>query len=64
MISSFTNVVFVELVIGLYEGTKSNITTVEGTSDEFKIRVRVHQGYVLGPLLFITAMEEATKEAI
>ena len=37
--------------------------TVAGTSEAFDIRVGVHQGSALSPLLFITVMEEATKLA-
>lgn len=52
--------------MGLYEGTKSRMKTVvgiKGTSNEFEIGVWVQQGSALSPLLFITVMEEATKEA-
>ncbi len=34
----------VESVMGQYEGTQSRMKTVVGTSDEFEIGVRVHQG--------------------
>lgn len=37
--------------------------TVVGTLDEFKIGVWVHSGSGLSLLLFITIIEEATKEA-
>lgn len=48
----------------LTEHTTSRMKTVVGTSDEFKIRVVVHQqGSVLGSALFMTVMEEVTKEA-
>ena len=36
---------------------------VAGTSEAFDIRVGVHNGSALSPLLFITVMEEATKLA-
>ena len=36
--------------------------TAVGKSEEFNISVGVHQGSALSPLLFITVMEEATKE--
>ena len=35
---------------------------VGGRSREFQIAVDVHQGSALSPLLFITVMEEATRE--
>ena len=34
-----------------------------GTSEDFDIRVGVHQGSALSPLLFVTVMEEAHKQA-
>ena len=36
--------------------------TTTGLSEEFEVKVGVHKGSALSPLLFITAMEEATKE--
>lgn len=50
------------LVMALYERTKSRVNCAAGLSEEFDIRVGVHQGSPLSPLLFITVMEEATKE--
>lgn len=50
-------------VMALYDGTKSHVKTLAGISEEFDIGVGVHQGSALSPLLFITVMEEATKEA-
>ena len=51
----------INLVMALYKDAKSRVKTVAGTSHEFEIRVGVHQGSALSPLLFITVMEEATK---
>ena len=53
----------VNAVMALYEGTKSSVKTLAGVSEGFEIGVGVHQGSALSPLLFITVMEEATKEA-
>ena len=36
--------------------------TFTGTSKKFEIKVGVHQGSALSPLLFILVVEEATKE--
>lgn len=53
----------VTAVMALYQGTKSKVKALAGESDEFEIGVGVHQGSALSPLLFITVMQEATKEA-
>ena len=50
-------------VMSLYAESRSRVKTVAGTSEAFDIRVGVHQGSALSPLLFITVMEEATKLA-
>jgi hypothetical protein len=52
----------VNQVMALYVGTRSRVKTMAGTSEEFDIGVGVHQGSALSPLLFITVMEEATRE--
>ena len=48
--------------MALYEGSRSKVRVAGGTSDAFEIRVGVHQGSALSPLLFVVVMEEATKE--
>ena len=53
----------VAAVMSLYAESRSRVKTIVGTSEDFDIRVGVHQGSVLSPLLFITVMEEATKIA-
>ena len=50
------------MVMLLYKGTTSILKMVAGKSEKFKIRVGVHQGSALSPLLFIAVMEETTKE--
>ena len=53
----------IKLVMALYENSKSKVKAPAGISEEFSIRVGVHQGSALSPLLFIVVMQEATKEA-
>ena len=53
----------VTAVMSLYVESRSRVITIVGTSQDFDIRVGVHQGPALSPLLFITVMEEETKMA-
>jgi len=39
------------------------INTKHGNSKEFKVKVRLHQGSVLSPILFMVAMGTLTSEA-
>ena len=52
---------FVIGVMSLYVKSRSRVKTVTGTSEAFEIRMGLHQGSALCPLLFIRVMEEATK---
>ena len=47
----------VKLVQGMYEKVRSRVRVGEGVSDEFEVKVGVHQGSVLSPLLIIIALE-------
>ena len=40
----------------------SRVKTSTGTSKKFEIKVGVHQGSALSPLIFILVMEEAMRE--
>ncbi|EYC40844.1 hypothetical protein Y032_0594g424 [Ancylostoma ceylanicum] len=46
----------------LYDGTRSQVRTPNGTSEEFRVNVGVHQGSALSPLLFILVMDAITKD--
>ena len=41
------------LVQGMYANARSRVRVGEGYSEEFEVKVGVHQGSVLSPLLFI-----------
>ena len=51
----------VRAVMGLYENSTSQVRFAGGLSEKFPIKVGVHQGSALSPLLFKLVMEEATK---
>ena len=41
----------------MYEGAETTAATAAGETRPFPVRVRVHQGSVLSPLLFILAID-------
>ena len=47
----------VRLVQGMYANGRSRVRVGEGYSEEFEVKVGVHQGSVLSPLLFIIVLE-------
>ena len=52
----------VRLVQGMYSNARSRIHVGEGYSEEFEVKVGVHQGSVLNPLLFIIVLEALSRE--
>ena len=52
----------VRLVQGMYSNALSQVLVGEGFSQEFEVKVRVHQGSVLSPLLFIIVLEALSHE--
>ena len=55
--------VLVHAVMSSYEGSRTKIRVGSGTSDEFGVRVGVHQGSVLSPLIFAIVVDVVTKHA-
>ena len=47
----------VRLVQGMYANGRSRVHVGEGYSEEFEVKVGVHQGSVLSPLLYIIVLE-------
>ena len=45
------------MVQGMYANARSCVRVVEGYSEDFEVKVGVHQGSVLSPLLFIIVLE-------
>ena len=50
------------LVQGMYANARSRVHVGEGYSEEFEVKVGVHQGSVLSPLLFIIVLEALSRE--
>ena len=52
----------VRLVQGMYTNARSRVRVGDGYSQEFEVKVGVHQGSVLSPLLFICVLEALSCE--
>ena len=53
--------VLVQAVMSLYESSRTKVRVGSGTSDEFGVRVGVHQGSVLSPLIFAIVVDVVTE---
>ena len=53
----------IKAVMTTYYEAKTAVKVEQGLSDEFEVKVGVHQGSVLSPFLFITVMQAVTKYA-
>ena len=52
----------VRLVQGMYANERSHVRVDDGYSEEFKVKVGVHQDWVLNLLLFIIVLEALPHE--
>ena len=50
------------LVQGMYANARSCVRVGDGYNEEFEVKVGVHQGSVLSPLLFIIVLEALSRE--
>ena len=53
----------VKAVISLFEAATTNVRVSSVVSDEFSVKVEVHQGSALSPLLFTIVMDVVTENA-
>ena len=49
-------------VMSMYTGVKTVVRTVYGNSKGFEVKVGMHQGSALSPLLFLIVMEAISRE--
>ena len=49
-------------VMSMYSGAKTVVRTVYGNSKSFEVKVGMHQGLTLSPLLFMIVMEAISRE--
>ena len=52
----------VQAVMSLYEGSRTKVRVGSGISEEFGVRVGVHQIYVLSPLIFTIVVGDVTEQ--
>ena len=52
----------VRLVQGMYSNARGCVRVGERYSEEFEVKVGVHQGSVLSPVLFIVVLEALSRE--
>ena len=55
--------VIVRAVMSLYDGAKTRVKMGSAYSEEFEVKVSVHQGSVLSPLLFAIVVDVITENA-
>ena len=55
--------VLVKAVMSLYEGSRTKVRVESGFSEEFGVRVGVHQGSVLSPLIFAIVVDAVSEHA-
>jgi len=48
--------------LSMYTGAKTVVRTVYGNSNNFEVKVGMHQGSALSPLLFVIVMEALSRE--
>ena len=53
----------VNIIKIMYEGVTTAVKFRDGKSNEFEVKVGVHQGSVLSPLLFIIVMRHCPKHS-
>ena len=53
---------YIKVIQEMYDGCTTSVRTLIGSTESFEVKVGLHQGSALGPLLFITVMDVISKE--
>jgi len=54
----------VSAVMSMYTGAKTVVRTIYGNSSSFEVKVGMHQGSALSPLLFVIVIEAVSTELL
>ena len=54
--------VLVKTVMSLYEGSRTKVRAGSGLWEEFGVRVGVHQGSMIAPLIFANVVDAVTEK--
>ena len=53
---------YIKVIQDMYDGCTTSVRTLIGSTESFEVKVGLHQGSALSPLLFITVMDVISKE--
>ena len=53
---------YIKIIQDMYEDCQTQVTTREGNTEYFNVKVGLHQGSAISPLLFIIIMDVLTSE--
>ena len=53
---------YVGLIKDMYNNVVTRVRTSDGDTDDFLIRIALHQGSALSPYLFVLIMDEVTRD--
>ena len=53
---------YITVIQDMYDGCKTSVRTLIGSTERFEVKVGLHQGSALSPLLSITVMDAISQE--
>ena len=53
---------YIKVIQDMYDGCTTSVRTLIGSNERFEVKVGLHQGSALSPLVFITVMDVISKE--
>ena len=53
---------YIKVIQDMYDGCTTSVRTLIGSKESFEVKVGLHQGSALSPLLFIAVMVVISKE--